>query len=138
MSDQHTNGPGNGAGSGPRRPGDGNEQVGSVSEEAAKLLVALQGWAKEHVGDASRVAGGLGSSYIADGSAACRVCPLCQLIALVRGINPESLDQVTHAAGSMLSALTGLVDAAQRSQARRSSPVEKIHLADDPQEPRWR
>jgi hypothetical protein len=142
MSDDHTNGPGGGAGqgagSGPRRPGESHEQVGSVSEEAVKLLAALQGWAREHVGDASRAAGDLSTSYISDGSAACRVCPLCQLIALVRGINPESLDQVTHAAGSMLSALAGLVDAAQRSQERRSSPVEKIHLADDPQEPRWR
>ena len=116
MTDQHTTGTGQGEGSGPRRPGDSHE----------------------HVGDASRVAGGLGSSYIADGSSACKVCPLCQLIALVRGINPEALDQVTHAAGSMLNALTGLVDAAQRSQERRSSPVEKIHLADDQQEPRWR
>lgn len=122
---------------GPHRPG-GHEQVGSVSEEAAKLLAALQGWTKEHVTDYSRTAGGLGASHIADGSAACKICPLCQLIAFVRGINPESLEQLTHAAGSMLSALTGLVDAAQRSDSRRGAPVQKIHLADDPQDPTWR
>ena len=114
------------------RPG-GHESVGSVSEEAAKLLAALQGWAREHVADPSRApGGGLGSAYISDGSAACRVCPLCQLIAVVRGINPDTLDQFGHAAGSLLSAVAGLVESAQRSDSRRGSPVQKIRLADDP------
>jgi hypothetical protein len=108
-----------------------HEQVGSVGEEAAKLLAALQDWAKEHVSDYSRTASEFGSSYIADGSAACRICPLCQLIAFVRGVNPESLEQLGHAAGSMLDALADLVDAAHRSDARRGSPVERIDLADD-------
>lgn len=120
--------------SGFSRPG-GHEEVGTVGEEAAKLFAALQGWAREHVPDSSRDhsqrAGGLGASYIADGSAACRICPLCQLIAFVRGINPEALEQLGHAAGSMLQALAGLVDAAQRSDTRRGSPVEKIDLGDD-------
>ncbi len=108
------------------------EPIGSVGEEAAKLLAALQGWAREHVGDASRTAAsGLGSAYISDGSAACRVCPVCQLIALVRGVNPEALEQMSHAAGSMLNALAGLVDAAHRSDTRRGAPVQKINLSDD-------
>lgn len=120
------------------RPGE-HEHAGSVSEEAAKLLAALQDWAKEHVTDYPRTATGFGSSYIADGSAACRVCPLCQLIAFVRGVNPESLEQLSHAAGSMLSALAGLVDSAHRSDARRGSPVQKIDLTDDDTEdPTWR
>lgn len=115
-----------------------HEPVGSVTEEAAKLLSALQGWAREHVADYSRTASGLGSSYIADGSAACKVCPLCQLIAAVRGINPESIEHLGHAAGSVFSALAGLVEAAQRSDARRDSPVEKISLLDDdPEETPW-
>jgi hypothetical protein len=118
------------------RPG-AHEQVGSVSEEAAKLLSALQGWAREHVSDYSRTASEFGSSYIADGSAACRVCPLCQLIAFVRGVNPESLEQLGQAAGSMLHALAGLVDAAHRSDTRRGSPVEKINLSDDPEDTPW-
>ena len=83
-----------------------------------------------------------GSSYISDGSAACRLCPVCQLIAWLRSVNPESLDQLGHAAGSMLHALSGLVDAAHRSGERRGSPVEKINLADDtddgPEETPWR
>jgi hypothetical protein len=136
MSDSGTDGPGaHGPGAhGFSRPG-GHEPVGSVGEEAAKLLAALQGWAGEHVADYSRTASGFGSSYISDGSAACRVCPLCQLIAFVRGVNPESMEQLGHAAGSLLNALAGLIDAAHRSDARRESPVEKIHLADDPDDP---
>jgi hypothetical protein len=112
-----------------------HESVGSVGEEAAKLLAALQGWAREHVSDYSRAASGFGSSYISDGSAACRVCPVCQLIAFVRGINPESVEQLTHAAGSMLSALHSLLESAQRGEGRRSSPVQKIDLGDDPGDP---
>lgn len=112
------------------RPG-GHEQVGSVGEEAAKLLSALQGWARDHVADYSRSAGGLGSGYIADGSAACKVCPVCQVIALVRGVNPESVEQLGHAAGSMLSALSGLVESAHRGDARRESGVQRIDLSDD-------
>jgi len=117
------------------RPGSAHEPVGSVGEEAAKLLAALQGWAREHVADYSRTASGFGSSYIADGSDACRVCPLCQLIAWARSVNPESLEHLGHAAGSMLHAFSGLVDAAHRSGERRGSPVEKIDLADDPDGP---
>ncbi len=123
------------------RPGSSHEPVGSVGEEAAKLLAALQGWARDHVADYSRSASEFGSSYISDGSAACRICPLCQLIAFVRGVNPESLDQLGQAAGSMLQALSGLVDAAHRSRDRRGSPVEKINLADEsddgPEESPW-
>jgi hypothetical protein len=123
------------------RPGSAHEPVGSVGEEAAKLLAALQGWARDHVADYSRSAGEFGSSHIADGSAACRICPLCQLIAWVRSVNPESVDQLGHAAGSMLQALSGLVDAAHRSGERRGSPVEKIDLADEsgdgPEESPW-
>lgn len=124
------------------RPGD-HEPVGSVGEEAAKLLAALQGWVGEHAGGQAQHWGGIGSAYIADGSESCRVCPVCQLIAFVRGINPESVEQLTHAAGSMLQALSGLVDTAHRSDSRRSSPVQKINLSDDetsdrdPEEPRW-
>jgi hypothetical protein len=118
------------------------EPVGSVGEEAAKLLAALQVWLGEHVGDRSQPSSGLGSAYISDGSAACRVCPVCQLIAFVRGINPESMEQLTHAAGSMLQALSGLVDAAHSPDARRGEPVQKINLSDDeddtdPEEPKW-
>jgi hypothetical protein len=135
-----SHGPGDGPdghGHGFSRPG-GHEQVGSLGEEAAKLLAALQGWAREHVSDYSRTASEFGSSYIADGSAACRLCPVCQLIAFVRGINPDSLEQLGHAAGSMLQALSGLVEAAHRSDSRRGSPVQKIHLADDdPEDTPW-
>lgn len=108
-----------------------HEPVGSVGEEAAKLLSALQGWTKEHASDYSRAAGGLGATHISDGSAACKVCPLCQAIALVRQINPETIDHLGHAASSMLSALAGVVEAAQQSDTRRSAPVQKINLADD-------
>jgi hypothetical protein len=138
-----------GSGSRPRGP----DPVGSVGEEAAKLLAALQGWTREHLGDdpadhgahagpaaqgGTPGGGGFASGYIADGSAACRVCPVCQLIALARGVNPESLEQLSRAAGTMLHALADLVDSAGRSHARRGAPVQKIDLTDDSEDSTWR
>ena len=114
-----------------------HEEVGSVSEEAAKLLGALQGWAKEHVSDYTGGPSGFGSAYISDGSAACKVCPVCQLIAAMRGINPDSIEHLTHAAGSLLHALAGLVESAQQSDRRRGTPVQKIDLGEGPEEPTW-
>ena len=70
----------------------GSEPVGSVAEEAAKLLGALQGWASGDAGDpAARAAGLLHdvNEHIATGAAECRYCPLCQVIGAVRDTSPE-------------------------------------------------
>ena len=69
--------------------GDAHD-VGSLGDEAAKLLGALSGWARDHAGDASNGWSGLASQaaasahglndHLATGSAECTVCPVCRSV----------------------------------------------------------
>lgn len=112
------------------------EPAGSLGDEAAKLIGVLQGWAREHAADGIPRPSGLGSAYIADDSAACRVCPLCRLIAAGREINPQTIERVSGAVASRLHSLADIIESAQDSAGRRHSPVEKIDLSDDvPEDP---
>jgi len=121
-------------------PGDaGHEPVGSVGEEAAKLLGALSEWARdqgsEYAGSASSAAGSFAhavkdvNEHIATGSQDCRYCPVCQVIHVVRQTSPEVRAHLTVAASSLMHAAAGLLTTHTSGQAS-SSPVEKIDLDD--------
>ena len=122
---------------------DPDESVGSVAEEAAKLLHALQDWAKEsgseYAGAAASAAEGAASAvhrideHIATGSAECTYCPVCRVISAVRETSPEVRQHLTTAATSMLHAAAGLLatNVPEPSKGRRDGPVEKIDLSDD-------
>ena len=126
------------AGQGPGGPGD--EALGSVAEEAAKLLDALQGWAREGGGEAAgAAAAGLGErlkhvdEHLATGGADCTWCPVCRAVSVVRQTSPEVRTHLATAASSLLQAAAGLLDAHARSAAREPSGVQKIDL-DEPSE----
>ncbi len=99
-----------------RRP-EGDGAVGSVGEEAAKLLAALQGWAKETGGDYAGATGAAAAGaasalhrideHVATGGEDCRYCPLCQMIAVVRQTSPEVREHLASAASSLLAAAAG-------------------------------
>ena len=120
-----------------------DEAVGSVAEEAAKLLHALQDWAKEsgseYAGAAASAAEGAASAvhrideHIATGSAECTYCPVCRVISTVRETSPEVRQHLTTAATSLLHAAAGLLatNVPESSKGRRDGPVEKIDLSDD-------
>ena len=122
---------------------DPDESVGSVTEEAAKLLHALQDWAKEsgseYAGAAASAAEGAASAvhrideHIATGSAECTYCPVCRVISTVRETSPEVRQHLTTAATSLLHAAAGLLatNVPEPSKGRRDGPVEKIDLSDD-------
>jgi hypothetical protein len=97
------------------------DRLGSVSEEASKLF--------EAVGDWARSAAGTADDHIATGSAECTVCPLCQLISVVRGTRPDVVEHLADAAGSVVSAVRAFIDAHEHSWAARpSAPVEHIDI----------
>ncbi|HYO38182.1 MAG TPA: hypothetical protein VER39_00845 [Nocardioidaceae bacterium] len=78
------------------------DEVGSIGEEAAKLLSALQGWVEvDH------------SPSVDDEC----TCPLCQVLALARGVSPEVRQHLT-------SAMTSLVRAAAAALATPVPPRE--------------
>lgn len=121
---------------------DENEPVGSVGEEAAKLLSAFQGWAKESGSDYANAAAGAASGtafslnsineHIATGGKECRYCPLCQVISAVRETSPEVKQHLTSAATSFLQAVAGILatQVLDQNKSRRDSAVEKIDLSD--------
>jgi hypothetical protein len=121
--------------------GKGDEPVGSVGEEAVKLLQALQDWAKESGSDYADATTGAVSGaaatlrdineHIATGSDDCRYCPICQAISLVRSTSPEVREHLSSAASSLLQAAAGVLATPVPDQdARRNGAVEKIDLDD--------
>lgn len=86
--------------------------TGALGAEAKRLAKALADWAESRTADpAQNHVGDWGShEHPAAAPASCAVCPLCQLIALVRGERPEVLVRLVEAGTVALSALAGLVE----------------------------
>jgi hypothetical protein len=112
---------------GRREPRD---DVGSLAEEAARLAAAFQDWAHE-----------LAEHDIADGSAACRLCPLCRLIAVLRQLEPQTVDQIGAQVQDLVRSLRTLLDVLANQPAgrhdgtsQRGGGVQKIELSDDGEE----
>ena len=102
------------------------DPVGSVGDEAAKLLGALSGWATEHLGDRAREV----DEHLATGSAECLYCPVCRTVHAVRQASPEVKAQLASAAATFLEAAAGLLAASARPEPP-ASRVEHIDLGPD-------
>lgn len=126
--------------------GRGSEaEVGSVAEEAAKLLGALSEWARDQgsgvgegvaglAGHAARAAHEV-DEHLATGAAECTYCPICRTVHVLRQTTPEVRAQLTTAATALMQAVaTMLATAVPDDRAARSGPsgVERIDLDDDP------
>jgi len=120
------------------------EGVGSVGEEAAKLLGALSDWAHDQGSDMGQGLSGLASQaaaslhdvneHLATGSAECTYCPVCRTVHAVRQTSPEVRAHLTQAASSFLHAAAGLMATLPpRDPSGRTPGVEKIDL-DDPED----
>lgn len=102
--------------------GSGTEPVGTVAEEAVKLLGALSDWAKDATPDLE--------AHLATGAAECTYCPICRTVHLVRELRPEVKEQLATAATSALQALSGLLAAATPDGRAARGGVEHIDLDD--------
>ncbi len=71
------------------------DPLGSAADEAVKLLAAAQEWARTR----------FDSEHLATGSSECQVCPLCQAVAALRHVTPETVDHLLDAASSFVAAL---------------------------------
>jgi hypothetical protein len=106
---------------------DDRDPVGSVAEEAAKLLGALSGWAKEH-GDGLASFGEEVNEHLATGAPECTWCPVCRTLAAVRQTSPEVRAHLTSAATSLMLAVSGMMATHPPS---RDGGVERIDLDDE-------
>jgi hypothetical protein len=98
-----------------------DEPVGSLGDEAAKLLGVLAGWASEHAHDVNE--------HLATGDAECLYCPICRTVHAVRDASPEVRTQLATAASSFLQAAAGLLAAADTGEP--VSRVQRIDLDDE-------
>ena len=137
---------------GPREdpPEGAHEQVGSVSEEAAKLFGALSEWARDHgpdLGDAGDGLSGLAgraaaavqgvSDHVDTGAPECAWCPVCRTVHLVRTTSPEVRDHLATAAASLMQAAAGFLAAASAPHDRPHPGVEHIDLDGGLDDPDW-
>lgn len=104
------------------RHGDHQRATGSVADEAALLadLLASRGWGGVPPGPApSSPADGEGpAAECTCGGitpAACRLCPVCQLIAFVQQVSPDTVERVAEIVDL---AATALRDLAQSQRER--------------------
>ena len=95
------------------------EPVGTAAEEAARLLGAVQDWARTR----------FDSEHLATGGAECQVCPVCQAIALLRQVKPETAEHLLDAAASFVAALKSAVASpSAEGGAGASSRVQPIDI----------
>jgi hypothetical protein len=95
----------------------------SLADEAARLVGSVQEWAQQNF-----PAGPDGHM-----GAECQWCPLCQLMAVLRGDHPELTERVTEAGTAVVSAVRALLEAAATTRPSGSdtdaSPrVQRIDL----------
>lgn len=84
-----------------------HEGLGSAADEAARLADVLGGW----FASATRVAAADHNGHdghVGHDPVTCTACPVCRGIAAVRSINPEVVEHLSAAAGSLLAALREL------------------------------
>ena len=97
----------------------GGDEIGSLADEASKLLGVLSGWAREHAGEAGEGFSGLAAQtaesghhvkeHCATDSAGCTACPLCRSVHAVRQLSPEVMAHLAAAATSLAHAAAALV-----------------------------
>ena len=118
-------------------------EVGPLAEEAAKLLGALSGWAREHASETSDGVSSLADraasamhgidEHFATGAAECTACPLCRTVHAVRQLNPEVTTHLASAVSSLAQAAAALVSttAPPARPASDRGGVEHVPLDED-------
>jgi hypothetical protein len=98
------------------------QPVGSAAEEAARLFAAAEEWLRARTG---------GLDPDGPHGAECAVCPLCQGIAAVRSVRPETVEHLLDATASFVAALRSTVGTGPDGGAAPRRPgVQRIPVQD--------
>jgi hypothetical protein len=88
---------------------------GKAASDAGRLLAdAVHEWARARFGDTD-------SAHIATGAPECAWCPICQLIAALRGDRPDVTDKLAAAATAVVDVVGSLLNP---PPGRTSGPAE--------------
>ncbi len=118
------------------------ESVGSVTEEAMKLLGALSGWAKDQGAGTGQGFADMAASaaqaaqqvneHLATGSADCTYCPVCRTVHAIRELSPEVKTHLAVAGANLLQAASALLaTAVPDASTRPSAPADVEHIPVD-------
>jgi hypothetical protein len=103
-------------------------EPGPLGEEAARLVEALGEWAR---GAAPWIQAHTGELPLGTDSAECRLCPVCQLLSVVRQTRPETFAHLTDATSSFVAALRTVIDPVGSGHRHGTSGVQRINLDED-------
>jgi hypothetical protein len=103
------------------------DATGTAAEETTRLFEAVQEWARRTAGE-GRTVGEHWSEHVATGAPECRLCPVCQLISVLRDSRPEVALHLTEAAGSLLAAVRAALLAHEHDWTARRPGVERIDI----------
>lgn len=92
---------------------------GPLGEEAARLVEALSEWARGHGEELP----------FATGSPECKLCPVCQLLSLMRQARPETFAHLLEATAALAAAARTVMESHSHTDAGRG--VERIDLDDE-------
>ena len=110
-----------------------DDPFGAAAEEAAKLVDALGQWlaARAAARPSDPVDLGYLNPHIATGSAECKLCPLCQVISLLRTSSPELAHRLDEAVEALLSLARVALDGVEKQRAAKpaSTGFETIHIS---------
>lgn len=110
----------------------GQDGVGSLADEAQKLLDAAAVWLAERSAGATEKVRALAEeldSGLAVDAPECRYCPLCQLIALLRGERPELTARLVEIGTALLLAVRSTVDTGGDGHAHADSSADPERAA---------
>jgi hypothetical protein len=124
---------------------DGEGEVGSLADEAARLFAVATDWARQYTADsrtgsaasAPRSGDWPGQEHIATGAPECRWCPICQAISLLRTTSPDMKEHVASlvvVARQILDSVAetvGEAGSASKPRPESTPDVEHIDLSED-------
>ena len=98
--------------------------------EALKLFEAVQDWARRtSLGDLGDRVSAAAEGGFATGSEDCTLCPICQVVHLVRENHPEVAEHLTDAVVALAAAVRTAIGAHEAQwSARPSGGVEHIDI----------
>jgi hypothetical protein len=83
----------------------GSTEPGPLADEAVRLFAAAADWLHRNLADPA-------TAKVATGAPECTWCPLCQLVAVLRGDRPEVAARLAETQTAVVGLLRALADAA--------------------------